>query len=442
MLGGYKMLKVSKFGGTSLSEAKQIKKVAKIIKMDKNRKYVVVSAPGKRWDEDNKITDLLYLCHAHLKYNVPSGDIFKMIEERYKDIIKDLDLDFNIQSHLEEIKNSFDKNISIDYLVSRGEYLNALILAEYLGYDFIDSKDIIFFNLNGTLDEEKTERLIKEKLDKKNRAVIPGFYGSTPLGELKTFTRGGSDITGALISRYLKADIYENWTDVSGFMMADPRIVKNPKKIRSITYQELRELSYMGAKVLHDEAIYPVRKANIPINIRNTNDPDDIGTIITNEKQNGDKVAITGIAGRKDFTVIGLQKFYMNNEVGFVKKLLSILEMYNITFEHIPSGIDTVSIIIDNDILDGKLEQIIDKIEKSCEPDKIEVFQNIALLAVVGHKMAYTPGIASRVFGALGKENVNIRMIDQGSSEKNIIIGIEDKDFERSVKVIYNEFNK
>ncbi len=436
------MLKISKFGGTSLSEGKQIKKVAQIIKMDNARKYVVVSAPGKRWNEDNKITDLLYLCHAHLKYNVPSGEIFNMIEERYKSIIEELNLDLNIQRYLDEIKSSFNKNISIDYLASRGEYLNALILAEYLGYDFIDSKDIIFFNMNGTLDEEKTERLIKEKLNKTDRAVIPGFYGSTPLGEVKTFTRGGSDITGALISRYLKADIYENWTDVSGFMMADPRIVKNPKKIRNITYQELRELSYMGAKVLHDEAIYPVRKANIPINIRNTNNPDDIGTIITNEKKNGENIAITGIAGRKEFTVIGLQKFYMNNEVGFVKKLLSILEMYDITFEHIPSGIDTVSIVIDDEFLNGKLEKIIDKIEKSCEPDRIDVFKNIALIAVVGQRMAYTPGVSSRIFGALGKEGINIRMIDQGSSEINIIIGIEDKDFEKAINSIYYEFNK
>ncbi len=437
------MIKVAKFGGTSLSEGSQIKKVAEIIKKDNERRYVVVSAPGKRWNEDNKITDLLYLCHAHLKYNVPSEEIFKMIENRYKSIVKDLGIKLDIEKYLEDIKSNFNKKISLDYLVSRGEYLNALILSEYLGYEFIDSKDIIFFNMNGTLDEEKTKATIQNKLNKKNRAVVPGFYGSTPLGEIKTFTRGGSDITGALISRYIEADIYENWTDVSGFMMADPRIVKNPKKIRNITYQELRELSYMGAKVLHDEAIYPVRKANIPINIRNTNNSDDIGTMITNKKKyDPNDVAITGIAGRKDFTVIGLQKFYMNSEVGFVKKLLTILEMYDITFEHIPSGIDTVSIVIDNEFLDGKLEKIIDKIEKNCEPDKIEVFKNIALIAIVGQSMAYTSGIAGKIFSSLGKADVNIRMIDQGSSEINIIVGIEDKDFEKAIQSIYYEFNK
>jgi aspartate kinase len=442
MLGGNRMLKVSKFGGTSLSEGKQIKKVAEIIKSDNNRKYIVVSAPGKRWSEDNKITDLLYLCHAHLKYNVPTGDIFKMITDRYSSIVKDLEIDFNLKEHMKEIEKSFNKNISIDYLASRGEYLNALILSKYLNCKFVDSKDIIYFNMDGSLNEEKTEESIRNLLENVERCVIPGFYGTTPLGEIKTFTRGGSDITGSLISRYLNVDIYENWTDVSGFMMADPRIIKNPKKLRNITYQELRELSYMGAKVLHDEAIYPVRKANIPINIRNTNNPDDIGTMITNKKKNGSDIAITGIAGRKDFTVIGLQKFYMNNEVGFVKKLLSILEMYDITFEHIPSGIDTVSIVIDNEYLKGKLEKIIDKIEKNCEPDKIEVFKNIALIAVVGQRMAYTSGISARIFGALGKEKINIRMIDQGSSEINIIIGVKDEDFEKAVRGIYYEFNK
>jgi aspartate kinase len=436
------MLRVAKFGGSSSASGEQLKKVADIIKSDLDKKYIVVSAPGKRFGEDNKITDLLYLCHAHITYSVPFDQVYKMIVDRYSEIVKDLEIEFDLEVELAEIKGKLDKNISVDYLVSRGEYLNAKILAKYLGYEFVDAKDIVFFKMDGSLDEEKTSVVMRKVLNKAGSAVIPGFYGTGALGDIKTFSRGGSDITGAIVSKIMDADVYENWTDVSGFMMADPRIVENPKRIRSITYRELRELSYMGAKVLHDEAIYPVRNANIPINIKNTNEPEDPGTMIINarEKQDTD-LPITGIAGRKDFTVIGLQKFYMNSEVGFVRKLLSTLEMFDITFEHIPSGIDTVSIVIDNENLNGKLEKLMAEIERACKPDTLNVYKNIALLAVVGQNMAFTTGVSAKIFNALGDNEVNIRMIDQGSSEMNIIVGVAEKDFEKAIRSIYVAFN-
>jgi aspartate kinase len=436
------MLKVAKFGGSSSANGEQLKKVANIIKSDDDKKYIIVSAPGKRFSEDNKITDLLYLCHAHIIYSVPFDQVFKMIVDRYKGIVKDLGIEFDLEQELNAIKEKLDKKISVDYLVSRGEYLNAKILAKYLGYEFVDAKDIVFFKMDGSLDEEKTSVVMRKVLNQVGNAVIPGFYGTGALGDVKTFSRGGSDITGAIVSRTMDADVYENWTDVSGFMMADPRIIENPKRIRSITYRELRELSYMGAKVLHDEAIYPVRNANIPINIKNTNEPSDPGTMIINEREKqDDDLPITGIAGRKDFTVIGLQKFYMNSEVGFVRKLLSTLEMFDITFEHIPSGIDTVSIVIDNENLNGKLEKLLNEIERACQPDSLNVFKNIALLAVVGQNMAFTTGVSAKIFNSLAANDVNIRMIDQGSSEMNIIVGVAEKDFEKAIKSIYEAFN-
>ncbi|SHI74843.1 aspartate kinase [Dethiosulfatibacter aminovorans DSM 17477] len=437
------MLKVAKFGGSSSASGEQLKKVADIIKSDLDKKYIVVSAPGKRFGEDNKITDLLYLCHAHITYSVPFDQVYKMIVDRYSEIVKDLGIEFDLDGELNEIKEKLGKNISVDYLVSRGEYLNAKILAKYLGYKFVDAKDIVFFKMDGTLDEEKTSVVMRKVLNQAGNAVIPGFYGTGALGDIKTFSRGGSDITGAIVSMVMDADVYENWTDVSGFMMADPRIIDNPKRIRSITYRELRELSYMGAKVLHDEAIYPVRNANIPINIKNTNNPEDPGTMIINEREKLDTdLPITGIAGRKDFTVIGLQKFYMNSEVGFVRKLLSTLEMFDITFEHIPSGIDTVSIVIDNENLNGKLEKLLSEIERVCKPDALNVYKNIALLAVVGQNMAFTTGVSAKIFNSLGENDINIRMIDQGSSEMNIIVGVAEKDFEKAIKSIYAAFNK
>ncbi|SHJ72897.1 aspartate kinase [Paramaledivibacter caminithermalis] len=434
-------IKVAKFGGTSVADANQFRKVKAIVEADKRRRYVVVSAPGKRHGEDNKITDLLYLCHAHIKYSVPFDQVFDIICDRYVQIVKELDIDLDIKFYLEEIRSNMTKNISIDYLVSRGEYLNALIMAKFLNYDFIDAKEVIYFDNNGAVDIKRTEEVMSKVLANHDYAVIPGFYGSSPDGKIKIFSRGGSDITGALIARVSDADIYENWTDVSGFLMADPRIVDNPKPIERITYRELRELSYMGASVLHEDAIFPVRDVGIPINIRNTNDSDNPGTIITSEvsKDSSNKI-ITGIAGKKDFTVISIYKNHMNSEIGFVRKILSIMEMNDITFEHIPSGIDSVSIVISDSQLDGKLNIITDEINKKCHPDSLNVYTNMALIATVGNNMAYTPGISAKLFTALGNEGINIRMIDQGSSEINIIVGVEDKDFKNAIKAIYNAF--
>lgn len=435
-------IKIAKFGGTSVANANQFRKVQAIVEADERRRYVVVSAPGKRHGEDNKVTDLLYLCHAHLKYSVPYDQVFDIIYDRYVEIVRELELDFDIKPYLDEIKSKMIKNISIDYLVSRGEYLNALIMAKLLEYDFIDAKEVIFFDNNGSIDFDKTEEMMSKQLSEHPKAVIPGFYGSTPDGKVKIFSRGGSDITGAIVARMAQAEVYENWTDVSGFLMTDPRIVKDPKPIERITYRELRELSYMGASVLHEEAIFPVRDIGIPINIRNTNEPENPGTIITNNikyKRNDNNI-ITGIAGKKEFTVIAIHKNHMNSEVGFIRKLLSILEMNNITIEHIPSGIDTVSIVISDSQLDNKLNIIIDEINKKCNPDSLNVYTNMALIATVGNNMAYTPGISAKLFTALGDEGINIRMIDQGSSEINIIVGIEDKDFENAIRAIYNAF--
>ncbi|WP_432667554.1 aspartate kinase [Wukongibacter baidiensis] len=434
-------IKVLKFGGTSVADANQFRKVKAIVEADEKRRYVVVSAPGKRHSDDNKVTDLLYLCHAHIKYSVPFDQVFDIISERYLEIIKELEIDLDIQPYLDEVKSKITKNVSIDYLASRGEYLNGLIMAKFLNYDFIDAKEIIFFNNNGSIDWDKTKKMLSKKISDHNKAVIPGFYGCNTDGKVKIFSRGGSDITGAIVARVAEAEVYENWTDVSGFLMSDPRIVENPKPIKRITYRELRELSYMGASVLHEEAIFPVREIGIPINIRNTNEPENTGTIITDDiddKENEN--IVTGIAGKKDFTVIAIHKNHMNSEVGFIRKLLSILEMNNITIEHIPSGIDTVSIVIANSQLENKLNIIIDEINNKCNPNTINVYTNMALVATVGKSMAYTPGIAAKLFTALGEAGINIRMIDQGSSEMNIITGIEDKDLEKAIRAIYNAF--
>ncbi|WP_432401620.1 aspartate kinase [Wukongibacter sp. M2B1] len=435
-------IKVVKFGGTSVANANQFKKVKAIVEADEKRRYVVVSAPGKRHSDDNKVTDLLYLCHDHIRCSVPFDQVFNIISERYLEIIRELEIDLDIQPYLDEIKLTITtKNVSIDYLASRGEYLNALIMARFLNYDFIDAKEVIFFNNNGPIDFDKTQEILSKKLSKHYKAVIPGFYGCNTDGKVKIFSRGGSDITGAIVARVAKAQVYENWTDVSGFLMSDPRIVENPKPIKRITYRELRELSYMGASVLHEEAIFPVREIGIPINIRNTNEPEDLGTIITDDVGDKENESIlTGIAGKKDFTVIAIHKNHMNSEIGFIRKLLLILEMNNITIEHIPSGIDTVSIVIANSQLENKLNKIIDEINNKCHPNTINVYTNMALIATVGKDMAYTPGIATKLFTALGEAGINIRMVDQGSSEMNIITGIEDKDLEKAIRAIYNAF--
>ena len=436
-------IKVAKFGGTSLADADQLRKVRSIVRADPERRYVVPSAPGKRTSADRKITDLLYLCHTHVNQNVPFEEVYGIISERYLEIVRDLNLKIDLRPHLDEIKKKVSEGATADYTASRGEFLNGLVVAELLGYEFVDPCDIIFFDDRGRLDAAKTQEATSRRLKNVERAVIPGFYGSSRDGKVKTFSRGGSDITGAIIARGVGADIYENWTDVSGLLMADPNIVKNPKPIDTVTYRELRELAYMGANVLHDEAVFPVREAGIPVRIKNTYRPDDPGTLIL---QDADPIThtgtITGIAGKKGFTVIVIEKALMNKELGYGRRILSVLEVNGISFEHMPSGIDTISLVISDQQLDKKLDKVIQEIKAECAPDSVEVFPNMALVATVGRGMAHTPGIAAKLFTALGNEKTNVRMIDQGSSEINIIVGVENEDLERAVRAIYSAFVK
>lgn len=433
-------LKVAKFGGSSVADAIQLMKIKKIIEADSERRYIVVSAPGKRFDKDNKITDLLYLCKTHMDHNLPYEQVLQVIQDRYVAAAVGLGLDIDYDQQFQIIKDKLEKGeATADYLASRGEYLNAILAAKLLGYDFVDTDKLIKFSAKGRLLAEETNEALAAELKKHERAVLPGFYGSTPDGKIKTFSRGGSDITGALVARAAGADIYENWTDVSGFLMADPRIVDNPKPIAEISYRELRELSYMGASVLHDEAIYPAKEDNIPINIRNTNRPEDSGTIITADAPLSDHI-ITGIAGSKNFTVIGLSKSMMSQEVGFVRRLAGVFADKDVSLEHMPSGIDTISVVVDNDELNGKLDDIVDEIQRQLQPDTIDVFENMALIATVGRGMSSRTGTSAKLFTALAEAGVNIRMIDQGSSEINIIVGVQNKDFEKAVKAIYDAF--
>ena len=431
---------VTKFGGSSLADSIHFKKVKNILESKPERKYIIPSAPGKSSFKDFKITDLLYLCHAHVKSGISLDDVFKLISERYKSIVDDLNLNLDLTSYLNIIKTDIENGTSVDYTASRGEYLNGIILANYLNIDFIDAKDVIKFNKYGTLNIEETYVALKDKLSNHERAVIPGFYGSNEHGDIVTFSRGGSDITGALVAASINAKLYENWTDVSGFLMADPRIVNNPKKIKTITYGELRELSYMGASVLHEEAVFPVRTSGIPINIRNTNEPENEGTLIVSNEIKHENT-ITGIAGKQNFTVLSIEKSMMNSELGFCRKILTILEQNGVSFENMPSGIDTVSVVISDSNLKNKTEIIVEEIKRACNPDSVVVYPNMALIATVGTGMAYTKGVASKIFTALAESDINIRMIDQGSSEINVLVGIENDDFEKGINAIYKAFN-
>ena len=432
---------VAKFGGSSLADSEHFIKVKNIIDSNGDRKFIIPSAPGKRHSKDHKITDLLYMCQQLASHGLNFDEIFSIIQRRYEDICSELNLDMNIDIILNDIRKEIQNGASKDYAASRGEYLNAIILSNYLDIDFIDAVEIIVFNYKGELDMKATEANIGLKLNNIQRAVIPGFYGAMPDSTIKTFSRGGSDISGAIIAKGLNAKLYENWTDVSGFLMADPRIVENPKPIEKITYKELRELSYMGAPVLHEEAIFPVRKAGIPINIKNTNCPEEPGTMIINDM---DPVAhcgtITGIAGKKDFTVISIEKTLMGAEKGFFRKLMSVLETNNVAIEHMPSSIDSISLIIANSELNSKLDKIIEEIRIYCNPDSIICYPNMALIAVVGRGMINTKGISAKIFTSLANGGVNIRMITQGSSELNIIVGIENADFEKAISAIYEAF--
>ena len=437
-------IKVAKFGGSSVADGIQLTKTKQIIEQDPDRRYVVVSAPGKRYESDNKITDILYLCKTHIEHNLPYDQLFQVVADRFMAVQINLGVKVDLLRYFDEIRENLKQNPTADYIASRGEYLNAVLVAAFLGYDFVDTKDLIKFDAKGKLLMTETDEAIRAELEKHERAVLPGFYGSLPDGSVKTFSRGGSDITGALVARAMHADVYENWTDVSGFLMADPRIVKNPQQIRKISYKELRELSYMGASVLHEDAIYPARMANVPINIRNTNAPEDPGTMITGESEaysdEGENRIITGIAGSKDFTVVALYKNMMSSERGFVRRILGILDDYDINFEHLPSGIDTVSVVMSNQAINGRIDEVLDEFRTRLRPDSIDVFENMALVATVGHGMSFRPGVSAKLFTALAEAGVNIRMIDQGSSEMNIIVGVENKDFETAIRAIYQAF--
>ncbi len=435
-------VKVVKFGGSSLADAGQFRKVAEIIKSDEKRKFVVPSAPGKRFKEDIKVTDMLYSCYETASKNGDITEQFSKIRERYNGIISDLGIDLSLEEQFAEIEYCLKGKAGRDYAASRGEYLNGIILAAYLGYEFIDAADVIFFDDNGSFMLEKTISAVRDRIKNVENAVIPGFYGISLNGTVKTFSRGGSDVTGSIIARAVKAEIYENWTDVSGFLIADPRIVDNPEVIQTITYKELRELSYMGATVLHEDAIFPVRTAGIPINIRNTNSPQDKGTMIVAD-DNDDEISkntITGIAGKKGFSAITIEKAMMNSELGFGRKVLEVLEKYGINFEHMPSGIDTMTIVVDQTCLEGIENKLISDIKKEVNADHIEIEHDLALLAVVGRGMIKTRGTACRVFAALAHSRINVKMIDQGSSELNIIVAVNSCDFEQAVRCIYEVF--
>ncbi len=434
-------VKVAKFGGSSVADALQIGKIKNIIENDPDIHYVVVSAPGKRFSDDSKVTDLLYLCKAHIEHNLPYQQIFQVICDRFMAVEVNLGVNVGLKEAFEEIRKNLEAGASADYIASRGEHLNAMLIAAYLGFDFVDSSRIVRFDEKGRFMEALTNKEIAEELKHHERAVIPGFYGAKVDGTIKTFSRGGSDITGALVARAVSADVYENWTDVSGFLMADPRIVKDPKPISTVSYKELRELSYMGASVLHEDAIYPARIANIPINIRNTNEPENPGTMITSEPAKLEEgQIIAGIAGSKDFTVITMYKALLSSERGFIRKMSGVLEDFDIPIEHIPSGVDTLSVVISNKQLGGKLEDILDEFERQLKPDHMEVSDDIALIATVGAGMSLRTGVSAKLFTALAEKKVNIRMIDQGSSEMNIIVGVENKDFEKAIRAIYGAF--
>lgn len=434
------MKKVVKFGGSSLASAKQFKKVGDIIRSDKSRRYVIPSAPGKRTGSDEKVTDMLYACYDAASTGGSYKKLFEKIKARYVQIIDGLNLDLNLDYEFEKMEENFLAKAGSDYAASRGEYLNGMIMAAFLGYKFIDAADVIFFDADGTFLTDKTDTELAEHLANVERAVIPGFYGSRPDGSIKTFSRGGSDITGSIVAKAIHADLYENWTDVSGFLVTDPRIVDNPVPIETITYKELRELAYMGASVLHEDAIFPVRKEGIPINIKNTNKPEDPGTMIVESTCRKPRYVITGIAGKQGFCSINIEKAMMNTEIGFGRKVLDVFEKCGISFEHIPSGIDTMTVFVHQSEFEMSEQSVIAGIHRAVNPDSIEMESDLALVAVVGRGMKSARGTAGRIFSALAHARINVKMIDQGSSELNIIIGVKNDDFEPAIKAIYDIF--
>ena len=434
------MKKVVKFGGSSLASAEQFQKVGDIIRADEARRYVVPSAPGKRFDKDTKVTDMLYSCYAAAEKEASFADQLQMIKARYEEIIHGLHMELSLEHEFCKIEEKFKEKAGRDYAASRGEYLNGIIMANYLGYEFIDAAEVIIFSEDGVYDDEKTMEKLAARLQNVERAVIPGFYGATQDGRVKTFSRGGSDITGSIVAKAVSADLYENWTDVSGFLVADPKIIFNPEVIETITYRELRELSYMGATVLHEDAIFPVRTMGIPINIRNTNKPEDPGTLIVESTCRQPRYTITGIAGKKGFVAINIEKDMMNSEIGFGRKVLSVFEENGISFEHMPSGIDTLTVFVHQTEFAEKEQKILAELHRTVSPDLVDLEGDLALIAVVGRGMKATRGTAGRIFSALAHANINVKMIDQGSSELNIIIGVSNNDFETAIKAIYDIF--
>ncbi len=430
------MIKVCKFGGSSLSEVTQFQKVKQIVLSDPERKIVVVSAIGKRNKSDSKITDLLYILHAHLMYSVPCDEIWNTINSRFLEVKETLSLPYPIEKELSDLKKELNKNISLDYLISRGEYLTAKLMSSYLDYEFIDAKDIISFTFSGQIDYALTQKKFDELVLPNKQVIIPGFYGANPDNTIRLLSRGGSDITGAIIARCAKATIYENWTDVSGVLMADPRIINNPKPIKEITYTELRELSYMGANVLHEDTIFPVQDLNIPINILNTNEPNNSGTIITSSCMDNNQV-ITGIAGKTDFIAIEVYKPLMSNQIGFFRKLLTIFENYKVSIEHAPSGIDSISVVVSKSNIQKYLYDIISEIKRQLDCET-KIVEDLALIAIVGRNMVDKSGISGKIFSVLGLKNISVKLITQGLQELNIIIGVNNKDYKDAVAAIYN----
>ena len=440
------MLKVLKFGGSSLADARQFAKVKSIVEADPARRVVIVSAPGKRFSGDHKITDLLYLCAAHIKYGVSCEDIFAMIRDRYNEIIAECGLHISLDKEFDALWDKMKNGIRQDELASRGEYFSARLMAEYLGYEFVDAARWIKFKFDGTVDQDASYAALRS-LAEDRKVVIPGFYGVMPDGHIRTFSRGGSDITGALAAAALDADVYENWTDVSGFLMADPKIVPDPRPIERITYAELRELSYIGAQVLHEGTVSPVREKNIPLNIRNTNQPEHPGTMIREAFDDTaaelqESSMITGIAGKKGFSVITMTKNGMSSELGVIRRVLEILERYHINVEYIPSGIDSVSLVVEAAKAAPYLYQALGDMEKEIKPDSLHVTDGMAVVAAVGRKMAFQPGSSGKIFAKLGENGINIRMITQGPEELNIIVGVDSADFEKAIRVLYNSFVK
>ena len=434
------MIKIAKFGGSSVASADQFRKVKEIVSADPDRKFVVVSAAGKRFSGDNKITDLLLLVNAHITYHVDCSALLDDIKARFVEIADELGLTYPMAEMFDEFAANI-KQHSPEYIVSRGEYFTARLLAEYLGMPFVDASGIMMFHHDGTVDLERTATRVKEAAVRNGSFVFPGFYGTTVDGSIKLFQRGGGDISGAILARCIDADLYENWTDVSGFLSADPRIISNSRSIRRITFDEMRELSYMGASVLQEEAIFPVREVNIPIQIKNTNDPERRGTIIRETAEDvRNEHLITGIAGKKDFLIVHVMKAHMSDKVGFVRQALSVFERYGVSIEHIPTGVDSFGVVVHAADVKDSVYSIVNDIQNELKPDAINMVDKLALISVVGRNMGFRPGTSGRVFGTLGEAGINIRMITQSSQEISIIVGVHNDDFEKAIRVIYDRF--